>query len=432
MLVVVGWVAFVLSPVQGGRYRIICHSHSEWQFRGIVITMEIDLLALFLSTLTTIASLAVIGWIHNQYHMDVVVEPSGAPPKPQPEVSVIVPARNEADNIRRCVEALLDQTYTSYELIVLDDRSTDETPQILAQIRSSSQAGRLKILEGRDLPPGWAGKPFALAQASRQAQGEWLCFVDADTFARPSLLAATVAKAQDERADMFTILTDQILGSFWEKAILPLVFTALSVGFPARRVNDPEKSDAIANGQFILIRRAVYLAVGGHEAVRDRIAEDRALADLVKRRGYRLIVADGRAVARTRMYTSFPEIWEGWTKNIFLGMQGRLGLLLFGALVALLAALFLPGWLLVGAVWFLSSWKLVAGMVLLEAILVWGTLLWLRVQAARAFHISSLYALTLPLGALIFAALMIASAYKVLSGQGVTWKGRTYRGTPGG
>lgn len=392
--------------------------------------MEIDLLTLILSTLMTIASLGIIGWIHNQYHMDVVVEPAVAPPKQQPKISVIVPARNEAKNIRRCVEALLEQTYPNYELIVLDDRSTDATPQILDQISGSLQTERLRVLEGQDLPPGWAGKPFALAQASQQAQGEWLCFVDADTFAQPRLLSSTLAKAQAERADMFTILTDQILGSFWEKAVLPLVFTALSVGFPSQRVNDPEKPDAIANGQFILIRKEVYQSVGGHAAVRDRIAEDRALADLVKSRGYRLIVADGRAVARTRMYTSFPEIWEGWTKNIFLGMQGRLGLLLFGALTALLAALFLPAWLLVGMVWFLLSWKLVVGIVMLEAVLVWGYLLWLRLQAARAFHISGLYALTLPLGSLIFAAMMFASAYKVLSGQGVTWKGRKYQGTP--
>jgi chlorobactene glucosyltransferase len=392
--------------------------------------MDIELLAWILSTFAMVASLAIIRWIHNQYHMDVVVDPVTAPPQPQPEISVLVPARNEAKNIRRCVEALLDQTYSNYELIVLDDRSTDTTPQILEQISHSAHTERLRVLEGQDLPPGWAGKPFALAQASQQSRGEWLCFVDADTFAQPSLLAATLAKARQEGADMFTILTDQILGSFWEKAILPLVFTALSVGFPARRVNDPQKPDAIANGQFILIRQTVYRAVGGHTAVRDRIAEDRALADLVKSRGYRLIVADGRAVARTHMYTSFPEIWEGWTKNIFLGMEGRLGLLLFGALVALLAAIFLPAWLLLGVVWFVSSWGAAAGVVVLETILVWGYLLVLRVQATRAFHISAFYAMTLPLGALVFAAMMFASAYKVLSGQGVTWKGRKYRGTP--
>jgi chlorobactene glucosyltransferase len=400
-------------------------------FRGIVGAMDIELLAWILSTFAMLASLAIIRWIHNQYHMDVIVDPVTAPPQPQPKISVIVPARNEAKNIRRCVEALLDQTYSNYELIVLDDRSTDSTPQILEQISHSAHTERLQVLGGQDLPPGWAGKPFALAQASKQSRGEWMCFVDADTFAHPSLLTATLAKAREERADMFTILTDQILGSFWERAILPLVFTALSVGFPTRRVNDPQKPDAIANGQFILIRKTVYQAVGGHAAVRDRIAEDRALADLVKGSGYRLIVADGRAVARTRMYASFPEIWEGWTKNIFLGMEGRLGLLLFGALVALLAALLLPGWLLVGLAWFVLGGGLAAGIVLLEALLVWGYLLRLRVQAARAFHISGFYALTLPLGALVFAAMMFASAYKVLSGQGVTWKGRKYRGTLG-
>ena len=223
------------------------------------------------------------------------------------------------------------------------------------------------------------------------------------------------------------MLTDQELGSFWEKAILPLVFTALSVGFPARRVNDPERPEAIANGQFILMRRSVYTAIGGHASVHDQVAEDKALAERVKHSGYRLILADGRSVARTRMYTNLAEIWEGWTKNIFLGMRDRPGLLLAGALIGLLGALLLPFWLLGGLYWFLASGQPAAWIVSAEAILLWGVLLRFRLRAARAFHIPPGYALTFPLGALFFTAMMAASAFKVLSGQGVTWKGRSYR-----
>lgn len=371
--------------------------------------------------------------------MDIIVYPVAGctdgdlPSFPHyPLISVIIPARDEARNIRRCVEALLVQTYPNYEIIAVDDRSTDATPRILEDIQSGLQDGpsaasRFLIIHGEELPAGWAGKPHALIQGARAARGEWLCFVDADTFAAPELLISTFSCAQKNHSGLFTILTDQELGSFWEKVILPLVFTALSAGFPARRVNDPNRRDAIANGQFILIQRDVYQAIGGHYAVKDRIDEDKGLAEAVKGAGYRLVIADGRRVARTRMYTSFREIWEGWTKNIFLGMRDRLGLLTFGGFVGLIGAIILPLWLFGGIYWFLVTGEGIAAIVALEAWILWAYLLCVRAQASIAFHITPLYALTLPLGALVFTAMMFASTFKVISKQGVTWRGRTYR-----
>ncbi len=378
---------------------------------------------LVLSTLVLLVGFAVTYWIHNQYHLDIVVSPSNLSPRSSaPLISIIIPARNEARNIQRCVEALLAQSYPNFELIVVDDRSTDETPEILKAF-----VPRLSIVQGEELHPGWAGKPHALAQGVAVTRGEWLCFVDADTFATPDLITSAYIIAQTQKADLFTVMTAQELGSFWEKVILPLVFMGLSVGFSPRRVNDPHRPEAVANGQFILIRRAVYEAIGGYEAIRDRIVEDKALAELVKRAGYRLVIADGRAVATTRMYTSLAEMWEGWTKNIYLGMQDRLWLLLIGAVVGLLAALFLPAWLIAGVFWFLVAGGLAAAVVATEAVILWGYLLWMRIRAAQAFGISPLYAFTLPLGALVFTAMMVASAYKVLSHQGVTWRGRVYQ-----
>jgi hypothetical protein len=207
---------------------------------------------------------------------------------------------------------------------------------------------------------------------------------------------------------------------------MPVVFTALSFGFPARRVNDPAKPDAIANGQFILIPREVYEAVSGHQAVRDRIDEDKALAERVKGAGYRLVIADGRSLATTRMYNSFAEIWAGWTKNIFLGLRDRLWLLLAGALTGLLAALALPFWLVGSLLWLVGGGETTALLVAGQAVFLWIFLLYFRYLAARAFNISGLYALTLPLGALVFTGMMLASTFNVLSNRGVTWKGRTY------
>jgi chlorobactene glucosyltransferase len=385
---------------------------------------------LLLSTLAFLLALVITWWVHSRVGMDIVVEPAKcSPDSPLPFISVIVPARNEARNIRRCLEALLAQDYPRYAVIAVDDRSDDATPQILAQIqeRHGEKSPPLKVIQGVDLPEGWAGKPHALHQGVKEADGEWFCFIDADTFARPNLLCSTYRTAQQHGADMFTMLTRQELVGFWERVIQPLVFTALSIGFPFERVNDPSKPDAIANGQFILIRKEAYQGAGGHAAVRERIDEDRALAAAVKGAGYRLLIANGWEVASTRMYTTFAEIWEGWTKNIYLGMQGKLGLLTFGAFVGLLGALVLPVWLLLGIFWILVGGGTAAWVVTLQALLAWAFLLYYRVRAADAFEIPRWYALTLPLGSLMMTAMMFASTYKVLSGQGVSWRGRTYK-----
>lgn len=380
----------------------------------------------YISTVIFIGGIFIVIWLHSQ-SLEIVVEPA-PPPARAPLISVCVPARNEERNIRACIESILAQDYPSFEVLVLDDRSTDATPEILRQI--ADRDGRLRVIPGADLPPGWAGKPHALYQASTAARGEWLCFVDADTFLAPAALSACYTKAIETQADLFTIMTFQVLGSFWERAVMPIVMSALAVGFPARKVNDPKSKNAIANGQFMLIRRAVYDAIGGHERVREQIVEDKAIAEQVKWNGYRLIVAAGYAVARTRMYTSLPEMWEGWTKNIYLGLSDRPSLMLlgsFGAFLLLMVALVLPLWPILGVSWYLQGGGWLAWAVICESLLLWAIILYARARVASAMGISPWYAFTLPLGAAVFAAMMFTSTWRVLSGKGVTWKGRMYK-----
>ena len=381
---------------------------------------------LILSTAFCLGGLFIICWLHNQYHLDITVEPT-TPPSNPPLISVCIPARNEERNIRACVEAILKQDYPNLEVIVVDDRSIDSTLEILRQL--AIQNDKLTIINGSDLPPGWAGKPHALYQASASARGEWFCFIDADTFIGPETLSSCYNKAIETKADMFTIMTFQILGSFWEKTVMPLVMTALSVGFSPRKVNDPETKDAIANGQFIMIKHSVYDAIGGHESVKNSIVEDKALSEQVKWNGQRLIVANGMKVAKTRMYTSLPEMWEGWTKNIYLGLRDQTGLLwlgVFGAFLAFVASLFLPFWPLLGVLWHLNGGHWMAIAVMVEAFALWGYLIIVRARVAKNMEISSWYALTIPLGAGVFGAMMVTSAWMVLTRKGVTWKGRSY------
>jgi chlorobactene glucosyltransferase len=391
----------------------------------------------YLSTAIFILGILIVYWLHNQYHLDIVVKPT-PPAAKAPLISVCVPARNEERNIRASVEAILAQDYPNLEVIVLDDRSTDATPEILRQLAMESdsllsalkeQAPSFQIIHGTDLPQGWAGKPHALFQASAAARGEWLCFVDADTFLSPATLSSCYSKARETDADMFTIMTFQILGSFWEKVIMPIVMTALSVGFSPRKVNDPKTKDAIANGQFILIKRCVYEAIGGHESVKDQIVEDKAIAEQVKWNGYRLIVANGYSIAKTRMYTSLPEMWEGWTKNIYLGLSDRPALMflgVFGAFLLFVTAFILPLWPLLGVIWYLRGGGWLALAVIAKSLILWAAIIYARARVATGMGISPWYAFTLPLGATVFAAMMFASTWKVVSGKGVTWKGRLY------
>jgi chlorobactene glucosyltransferase len=382
---------------------------------------------LILSTLFCLAGTIIIYWLHHQDQLDIVVRPA-PPPAAGPLISICVPARDEEHNIRACLEAILVQTYPNTEVIVLEDRSSDNTAAILQDL--SDQHNNLKILNGSTLPAGWAGKPYALSQAEKSARGEWLCFIDADTFLIPKTISSCYSTAIETGADLFTIMTEQITVTFWEKTVMPLVLTALSVGFPARKVNDPRQPDAIANGQFIMIKRSVYDAIGGHESVKDKIVEDKAISERVKWNGYRLIVADGSQVARTRMYTSLPQMWEGWTKNIYLGLRDQpslLGLGVFGVVVSVISAIFLPLWPLIGLLWYFHGGGWPAITVVFESLLVWVVLLSARATVAGKMDISRWYAFTTPLGTGIFTAMMLTSAWNVVSGRGVTWRGRKYQ-----
>jgi chlorobactene glucosyltransferase len=383
-----------------------------------------------ISTVLMLVGLYLTWLVHSRSSMEYVVDkqaelPGSAANQQLPFISVIIPARNEQRNIRHCISSVLRQDYPNFEIICVDDHSSDGTAGILAELAESNPS--LQVIHGAELPAGWAGKPHALVQGVALARGEWLCFMDADTFASPELLRASYHIALRLQADMFSILTAQVLGSFWERAVLPLVFLGLSFGFPAKRVNDPSRPDAISNGQFILIRRQAYEAIGGHSAVIDRIDEDRALALLAKQAGKRLVLADGRQVASTRMYTSLGEMWEGWTKNIYLGLLDKLWLLSFGALLGLAVSILLPAWLIGSIAWLISEAGAAAMVVAGEALVMWAFLLAKRQQACRGFGIPGWYAFTFPMGAFIFTAMMLASAVNVISGRGVTWKGRRYQ-----
>jgi chlorobactene glucosyltransferase len=380
--------------------------------------------ALILSTALFLAGVFVVAWLQLRIRLGDPV-PVARPDPAAPLISVLVPARNEARNLRRCIECLQTQTHPNWELIVIDDHSTDATADIAAE--AAARDPRIRLLRSAPLPPGWVGKSHALVQGAEAARGEWLCLLDADTFASPDLLSSTLAEAREHDADMISILTLQELESFWEKTISPVAFSGCALVYNLDRINDPQQPDAMAIGQYILIRRKVYEETGGHHAFSDSILEDRAIAETVKRAGHRILLKDGRGLARTRMHTSLGEIWESWVKTIYPGMRDKPGMVVLTGTSAMAGAVIFPLWWAASAVWLTAGATPESLLAFFEASLFWVYCLWRRAADTAAFKISRGYACTAPLGVFLFGAMMLDSYFRVLSGRGLTWKGRIYQ-----
>ncbi|MCG3177218.1 MAG: hypothetical protein MOGMAGMI_02186 [Candidatus Omnitrophica bacterium] len=251
-------------------------------------------------------------WLSAIRRSDPPIRPVAAGPG-SPRVSVIIPARNEERNIGRCLDSILVQDYPDYEVIVVDDRSGDRTPEILEDYRGRS-GGRLRIVRVEQLPPGWTGKNHAMWVGSRAAASDWLLFTDADTRHDRLCLASAVTTALKGDIDFLTLAPETESVTFWEKTVQPLAVSSIALWFDPRKVNDPKSGVVIANGQFILVRRSVYEAVGGSQAVKDRVVEDVELARLVRGSGHAIKFLDGTLLYATRMYSSLAEIKTGWTR----------------------------------------------------------------------------------------------------------------------
>lgn len=355
------------------------------------------------------------------------VSPVVRGPRSQP-VSIVVPARNEARNIQTCLASLAALEYPDFEIVVVDDRSEDRTAE-LARGVPPVNAKSVRVIEGEPLPTGWFGKPWACAQGARKARNELLLFTDADTVHAPDLLSAAVEALDDDAADAVTLVGSQILSSFWERLVQPHFFFSLALRFrDPRQPLPPNRSrDAIANGQYILIRRSTYDQIGGHGAVRGEVVEDLRLAQILVAAGKRLSLREAPGRLRTRMYTSLREIVAGWSKNTATAACQTfgpvLGTLALPLAVAVMAVLWIvPPLILLGALWGGQT----------DAWLFWGTsvvgmsaILWSAVSRVMGapFRYGPLY----PLGAIVAAFILLRSWIR---GSRISWKGRTYGPPP--
>jgi chlorobactene glucosyltransferase len=347
------------------------------------------------------------------------------PPDSAPRVAVVIPARDEAINIGRCLSSLVQQTYPTPRLhiIVVDDHSQDETFAIattFAQI-----CPQLTVLRSPALPPHWVGKSHACWIGARAAgQGiDWLCFMDADVWAEPALVASAMAAARSDGLDLLSLAPRQELRSFAERLVMPCGLYLLAFCQDLRAVQARHGSEVTATGQFMLVRRSCYEAVGGHAAVRGAICEDLMLARLLKRGGGHAILKDGRQLLSTRMYCGWSTLWIGIAKNLseMLGGPLRTIAIAIAAIVLAWAAWLIP----MGDAVACSRDNAVACFALIPGTLGSAAAFALHIAGASYFGIPPWYGLLFPLGYSAGALMAIDSVRRRLSGR-VSWKGRTY------
>jgi chlorobactene glucosyltransferase len=341
-----------------------------------------------------------------------------------PLVSVIIPARDERRNIERCVRSVASSHYPSFEVIVVNDHSSDGTGD-LARAMIAANA-RLRVIDAPDLPPDWFGKQWACATGAAAARGDLFVFTDADTEHSPDILPRIVNAIRERNADLLSVAGNQEMNTFWERVIQPQMFALLTLRYggtehvsAARRAED-----AIANGQFIAVWRAPYEALGGHASVRNVVAEDMAMAQLFIRAGRRMVLLLATRQLSTRMYTSFRELVHGWGKNIYAGGRkaalggavGRaiyplllIGLPLFGLIPPIVLVLAASGVLS-------SAWLIWSGVIVGVALLVWAAIYRFMGEPIR-------YALLYPLG---LAMLLYIAIGALARGRRVAWKEREY------
>lgn len=337
----------------------------------------------------------------------------------QPAVSVIVPARNEEACLGACLQSLVSQNGIACEVIVVDDDSGDRTSEIASSFSASQEQVRVRVLEAGPLRAGWTGKNNAAAAGAKAARGDWLLFTDADTIHLPGSLSRGVDEARRLGAALLSYSPQQIVTSFSQKSVMPVIFAELSMSFPPSKVSDPSSPLAAANGQYILVASEAYDAVGGHAAIAGSLLEDVALARAVKLSGRKIIFRYGGDAVRARMYRTFAQLREGWTKNLTLLFPSPV---LLAALRSLEFVLIAASFAIMANAVLRRSWLSAAAAAILS--LIFYLLFLKRIRRAHFSCDANILAL---FGLPLFSYLLLRSRLSYLRGK-VYWKGREYPG----
>ncbi|MGH7213581.1 MAG: glycosyltransferase [Tepidisphaeraceae bacterium] len=372
------------------------------------------------------------GMIKGRQRMELIPEPPPALPESAPEVTVLIPAKDEGERIRACIESALAQDYPGerFRVVAIDDRSTDNTGAVMDDL--AARHPRLRVLHIKEgtLPEGWTGKCNALHSAVKLPEvsgSRWLLFVDSDVVLQPNTLRSTLAFCEDKSVDLISLLPALESHGFWESLLVPLAGAGVTTMYlVALTNNDHLPNISFANGQYLLVRREVYDGIGGHERVRDRFCEDVEFARILKPMGKRIRISWGTRFAAVRMYSSLASIFKGWGRNFYAGSLGRpwrilggIGFVLFCSFSAYIAF----AW---------GVWRL------FHPVNQYGAYGWLL---ASAFHLAFMHgalatmyswsgnpkrnALLFPLGGTMLIGIFLRSLRMCLTGK-VEWRGTRY------
>lgn len=328
-----------------------------------------------------------------------------------PFVSILIPARNEATVIQKTVTHILSQSHRNFELLILDDNSTDETRQLLDAINDE----RLKIIQGASLPPGWVGKSWACHQLSQHATGDILIFTDADVIWTADALIAVVTQMQQHDADLFTVWSTQETITPAERLTVPLMAFAILTYLPTFMTHySPFSVFAAANGQCMAWKQSTYAAMGGHTIVANTVLDDVNFARHVKKAGFKLRMADGNKLIRCRMYNSWQAVRDGFAKNILAG-YGNSVLGLSISIVFHFVIFLLPIFLMIIP----SGYQIWAAIFVVQAILI-------RALSASFTHQRIVDSIAMPISVILMTIIAIQSVLWHYTG-GPRWKGRILR-----
>lgn len=339
--------------------------------------------------------------------------------KDPPLISILIPARNEAENISRCLKSLLKQDYPNLEIIVLNDNSTDKTSKVVEGIAQKDI--RVRLIEGAPLEEGWTGKNFASHQLAKQAKGEYFIFTDADTLHFPKTISSALAALITSKIDALSIYPRQIMVTFWERMSVPIINIALQCFIPfilIKKTKGPLISTAI--GQFMMFTREAYEKSGGYESIKGHLVDDIQISKRVKKAGYKFMVFDGRNTVYCRMYKNLKGVVIGLTKSMYPAFNGNVFVLF--SFTGLLSVMLLFPFILL-PMSFLFDWPDTIIRIIIIQIAI---ILVMKAMFAIRYKQRMIDILLAPISMAVIDALVFISFFQAKYGEGLTWKDRVY------
>ena len=334
-------------------------------------------------------------------------------PQPPPKVSVVIPARNEERNVEHALQSVLGLNYPGLEIVVVNDRSTDGTGDILEKLAKGDQ--RLTLLNIESLPEGWLGKTNALHMGAQQAQGEFILFTDADIVFHPFALRKAMSHVQANQLDHLTIVPEDTMPGFFLRVLSATFGIFMFIIFQPWKANNPRSRKYMGIGAFNLIRTSVYKTIGGHKAIALRPDDDLKFGKLVKRNGYRQDVLNGKGMVAIEWYRSVPELIHGLMKNMFAGMEYRVSFVVLATLACLLIHL----WPWIG-IWFATGWA--QALFALTVFMMVGSFGF----TLAPFGVKPWHGLFLPLTISLLVYIQWRATILTLWQGGITWRGTFY------